>query len=81
LASRTWKGSISFGLVNIPVGVYLATKSADFSFNQLCTNGHRIRYKKWCPDEEREVAYSEIKNGYEIANDQYVILEKRTWIQ
>jgi non-homologous end joining protein Ku len=30
LASRTWKGSISFGLVNIPVGVYLATKDADF---------------------------------------------------
>ena len=58
---RTWKGSISFGLINIPVGVYLATKNADFSFNQLCTNGHRIRYQKWCPDEEREVSYSEIK--------------------
>ena len=77
MASRTWKGSISFGLVNIPVGVYLATKSAEFSFNQLCTNGHRIRYKKWCPVEEREVAYSEIEKGYEIAKDQYVVLEKK----
>jgi DNA end-binding protein Ku len=77
LASRTWKGSISFGLVNIPVGEYPATKNTEFSFNQLCINGHRIRYKKWCPDEEREVAFSEIKKGYEIAKDQYVVLEKK----
>ena len=77
MASGTWKGSISFGLVNIPVGVYAATKNAEFSFNQLCENGHRIRYKKWCPVEEQEVVYSEIKNGYEIAKDQYVVLEKR----
>jgi DNA end-binding protein Ku len=76
LASKTWKGSISFGLVNIPVGVYVATKSAEFSFNQLCANGHRIRYKKWCPIEEREVAYSEIKKCYEVTKDQYVVLEK-----
>ena len=71
------EGSRSFGLVNIPVGVYLATKNTEFSFNQLCTNGHRIRYKKWCPVEEREVVYSEIKNGYEFAKDQYVVLEKQ----
>ena len=77
MASRTWNGSISFGLVNIPVGVYVATKNAEFSFNQLCKNGHRIRYKKWCPIEEREVAYSEIKKGYEITKDQYVVLEKK----
>ena len=74
---KTWKGSISFGLINIPVGVYLAAKNAEFSFNQLCTNGHRICYKKWYPTEEREVAYSEIKKDYEMAKDQYVVLEKR----
>ncbi|HMH10400.1 MAG TPA: Ku protein [Candidatus Nitrosopolaris rasttigaisensis] len=77
MASKTWKGSISFGLVNIPVGVYLATEDREFSFNQLCANGHRIRYKKWCPVEEREVAYSDIKKGYEITKDQYIILEKQ----
>lgn len=70
-----WKGSVSFGLVNIPVGVYLATEDREFSFNQLCANGHRIRYKKWCPVEEREVSYSEIKKGYEITKDQYIVLE------
>ena len=71
-----WKGSVSFGLVNIPVGVFLATEDREFSFNQLCANGHRIRYKKWCPIEEREVSYSEIKKGYEITKDQYIVLEK-----
>jgi DNA end-binding protein Ku len=77
LASKTWKGSISFGLVNIPVGVYLATEGREFSFNQLCSNSHRIRYKKWCPVEEREVPYSEIKKGYETTKDQYIVLEKQ----
>lgn len=43
-----WAGSISFGLVNIPVKVYLATEDRNFSFNQLCANDHRIQYKRWC---------------------------------
>src|SRR5207248_6393767 len=43
---------------------------------QLCANGHRIRYKKWCPIEEKEVSYSEIKKGYEISKDNYVVLDK-----
>jgi DNA end-binding protein Ku len=77
LPSRSmWKGSISFGLVNIPVKVYLATEDREFSFNQLCANGHKIQYKKWCPVEGREVSYSEIKKGYEITKDNYVVVEK-----
>jgi DNA end-binding protein Ku len=73
-----WKGSISFGLVNIPVRLYTAIDtSKDFSFNQLDSKGHRIQYKKWCSVEEREVPYPEIKKGYEIAKDQYVVIEKQ----
>jgi DNA end-binding protein Ku len=71
-----WKGNISFGLVNIPVNVYLATEEREFSFNQLCRNGHRIQYKKWCPVEGKEVSYSEIKKGYEITKDNYVVVER-----
>jgi len=63
------RGSISFGLVNIPVGVYLATEDTEFSFNQLCD-------KKWCPVEEREVSYSEIKKGYEVSKDSYIVIDK-----
>ena len=76
-ARAIWKGSISFGLVNIPIQVFSATQREDFtSFNQLCEKGHKIKYKKWCPVEEREVAWSEIKKGYETTKNNYVVLEK-----
>jgi DNA end-binding protein Ku len=78
MAARTiWKGSISFGLVNIPIQVFVATQKDEFSsFNQLDGKGHKIKYKKWCPIEEREVPWSEIKKGYEITKNNYVVLEK-----
>lgn len=77
MAARSiWKGSISFGLVNIPVKLYLATENKEFSFNQLCENAHRIHYKRWCPVEDREVSWNEIKKGYEISKDHYVLIEK-----
>jgi len=76
-ARAIWKGSISFGLVNIPIQVFSAIQREDFtSFNQLCEKGHKIKYKKWCPVEEKEVVWSEIKKGYEIAKNNYVVLEK-----
>jgi DNA end-binding protein Ku len=76
-ARAIWKGSISFGLVNIPIQVFSATQKEKYtSFNQLCDKGHKIKYKKWCPVEEREVPWSEIKKGYEITRNDYVVLEK-----
>src|SRR5919198_1794089 len=76
-ARAIWKGNISFGLVNIPIQVFSATQKEEYtSFNQLCNKGHKIKYKKWCPVEEREVQWSEIKKGYEISKDTYVVLEK-----
>jgi DNA end-binding protein Ku len=76
-ARSIWKGSISFGLVNIPIQVFSATQKDEYtSFNQLCDKGHKIKYKKWCPVEEREVQWSEIKKGYEITKNTYVVLEK-----
>jgi DNA end-binding protein Ku len=76
VARSSWRGSISFGLVNIPIKLYTATNKREFVFNQLCQNGHRIRYKKWCPEEEREVPYSEIKKGYEVTKNNYIVFEK-----
>jgi DNA end-binding protein Ku len=63
--------------VNIPIQVFSATQREDYtSFSQLCDRGHKIKYKKWCPVEEREVPWSEIKKGYEIAKNNYIIIEK-----
>jgi DNA end-binding protein Ku len=76
-ARAIWKGSISFGLVNIPIQVFSATQKEEYtSFNQLCDKGHKIKYKKWCPVEQREVEWSEIKKGYEITKNTHVVLEK-----
>src|ERR671939_1424982 len=76
-ARAIWKGSISFGLVNIPIQVFSATQKEEYtSFNQLDDKGHRIKYKKWCPVEEREVPYSELKKGYQISKDNYAVIEK-----
>src|SRR5918911_1761282 len=78
MAARSiWKGAISFGLVNISIQVFSAEQKEEYtSFNQLCQKGHKIKYKKWCPVEEREIPWSEIKKGYEVTKNNYVVLEK-----
>jgi DNA end-binding protein Ku len=75
-----WNGSISFGLVNIPVGLALATapkaKQSDVSFRTLhgeCRTP--IRQKRWCPTHEREVGPDEIVKGWEVAKGEFVIVE------
>ncbi|RAJ70148.1 Ku protein [Streptomyces sp. Amel2xB2] len=64
-----WKGSISFGLVSIPVKVVSATESHSVSFHQVhTTDGGRIRYRKVCELEEREVPREEIGKGFETGD-------------
>lgn len=71
-----WKGMISFGLVNIPVKLYTATRDHSISFRNLCPEHHEpLKYKRWCPKGEHEVDYNEIQKGYEIS-DEYVVIEK-----
>ncbi len=71
-----WSGSISFSLINIPVKIYVATESHGIKFKNLCKEGHPIEHKRWCPVCNREVAWDEIKKGYKITKDKYVVLEK-----
>ena len=72
-----WKGVVSFGMVSIPIRLYNATEStAKVSFRQLCPEHNSpISYKRWCPEGDHEVAYSDIKRGYEVGKDRYVIIE------
>lgn len=70
-----WSGAISFGLVNIPVKLYAATERQDLKFNYLHSKCHTpIRYQKFCPTCETEVAQDEVVRGFEYAKGQYVIL-------
>jgi DNA end-binding protein Ku len=65
--------TISFGLVNIPVRFYTATKSEDVHFNMLHEScGSRVNRKWWCPEHENLVEQGELIRGYPIAKNQYV---------
>lgn len=71
-----WNGSISFGLVNVPVRLFRAQAPQDVRFHQLhAKDGVRIQQKRVCPADGEEVAYEDIVKGYEIAPEQYVIIE------
>jgi DNA end-binding protein Ku len=74
---QIWSGSISFGLVTIPIKLFPATEDKQFSFNQLCPKGHRIKYKRWCPVEEKEISYQDIQKGYQIHKDEYIVIERQ----
>lgn len=71
----TWKGSISFGLVSIPIAVYPATKEEKVSFNQLRKKDlSPIRYKKVAETDGKEVPADEMVKGYEYEKGKWVIL-------
>jgi DNA end-binding protein Ku len=75
--STIWGGSISFGLVSVPVRLTPATKSRDVSFNQLEEGtGSRIRYRRVSEQTGDEVPMDRIVKGYEIEKGRYVVVEK-----
>jgi DNA end-binding protein Ku len=71
-----WKGSISFGLVYIPISVYPATREEKLSFRQLrATDLSPIRYKKVADADMKEVSADQIVKGFEYERGQYVVLK------
>jgi len=76
MPSAIWTGSISFGLVQVPVRLVGATKNKDVSFNQLEEGtGARIRYKRVSDTTGEEVTNDRIKKGYELSKGRYVMIE------
>ncbi|WP_181349322.1 Ku protein [Thalassobacillus sp. CUG 92003] len=72
-----WKGSISFGLVNIPIKLHAATENKDVKFRQLHKECQTpIKYKKECPVCEREVGHDEIVKAYEYSKNKFVVLDE-----
>lgn len=73
-----WRGSISFGLVNVPVRMYAATERKSVSFRQIHREcGTPIRYEKVCPACNRKVEEDEIARGYEYEKGRFVIIEDK----
>ena len=77
MAPRTpraiWSGTISFGMVSIPVRLYTATESHDVRFHLLHKKDHvRLKNVRWCPKDEKAVTWEETERGYEYAKGKYV---------
>lgn len=70
-----WKGSVSFGLVSIPIHLYAATENKNVSLRQVHkTDGGRIQYRRFCSVEDKEVPYADIAKGYELADGEMVVI-------
>lgn len=71
-----WSGSISFGLVSVPVKAFAAVRDHSIHFNQLeRKTGSRINYKKVSEKTGKEVSGDDIESGYEISSGKYVVVE------
>src|SRR5436305_6187783 len=76
MARSIWSGAISIGLVNVPVKLYTAVRKKDVRFHQLHEkDGARIAQKRVCSQEDVEVPWDEIAEGYELSPGQYVMIE------
>jgi len=77
MARAIWSGSISFGLLNVPVKLYSAVSKKSVSFRELReSDGSRIRHKRVAEADGEEVDYNDIVKGYEIAPEQYVVITR-----
>jgi DNA end-binding protein Ku len=72
-----WNGTITFGLVDVPVKLYTATESKTVSFHQVhARDGARIEHRRICSKEDKEVPYKQVVKGYEVSEGKFVVLEK-----
>lgn len=78
MATRpSWKGTIGFGMVSVPVKLYPATEEKTVRFNSIhrkCQT--RIQMPKWCPYCDSKVEAGELVKGYEVGDNQYVLMEE-----
>jgi DNA end-binding protein Ku len=69
-----WSGTISFGLVNVPVKLHTATEEKDVSFHQLSEKGDRIKNKRVSEKTGREIDFKDIVKGYEVSKGKFVVV-------
>lgn len=82
MARAIWSGSISFGMVSIPVKLYGATESKDIRFQLLhATCGTKLQQRRWCPTDEVDVPWAEVARGFEYTKGQFVVLTDKDFEQ
>src|SRR3954447_19476916 len=72
-----WSGSLSFGLVNVPVRLVSAARDLDYHFHELHEKDKaRIEQRRFCSKEDVEVAWEEVAHGYDLDGRQVVITDE-----
>ena len=72
-----WSGSLSFGLVNVPVLLFPATRHSGIRLRMLSPNGTPLQRRFFCPRDGKEVAGDEIVRGYELDDGSYIVVDDR----
>src|SRR4051794_3606385 len=77
MAARSiWNGTITFGLVNVPVKLYTATESKSVHFHLVhARDGSAVENRRVCSKEDREVPFKQVVKGYEVSEGKYVVLD------
>ena len=77
MAASVWKGSISFGLVSVPIKLFVDTRYSHISFHEVHREcGHRVQQQLYCPYDKRAVSRDEIVMGYEVDEDKMVMVDR-----
>ncbi len=77
MAASVWKGSISFGLVSVPIKLFAAARYSHIGFHEVHREcGHRVHHQLYCPYDKRVVTRDEIVMGYEVDEDKMVIVDR-----
>jgi DNA end-binding protein Ku len=77
MARPLWSGSLSFGLVNVPVRLFSAARDLDFHFHQLHSKDkRRIEQRRFCKEEDVEVGWEEIAHSYDLKGKQVVVTDE-----
>jgi DNA end-binding protein Ku len=77
MARSLWSGSLSFGLVNVPVALYSGVVDTDLHFRQLHAKDHTpIEIHRFCSEEDAEVGYDEIGHGYDLDGKQVILTDE-----
>jgi DNA end-binding protein Ku len=72
-----WNGTITFGLVNVPIKLYSAIESQTVRFSEVhAKDGAQVEHRRICPKEDQEVDYDDVVKGYETSPGRYVVLAK-----
>src|ERR1700681_330098 len=77
MAASVWKGSVSFGLVSLPIKLFAAARYSHIAFHEVHREcGHRVQQQLYCPYDKRVVSRDEIVMGYEVDEDKMVIVDR-----